>query len=640
MRDIDELRERFLAFFREEGHVIVPPSSLVPDDPSVLLTTAGMQQFKPYYTGERDPFKDIHGTLGKPLGSARVASVQPCVRTSDIDDVGDATHLTFFEMCGNFSFQGAYFKREAMSLAWRFLTETIGIPPRRFAVTVFEGDRVVPEDTESRALWREIGIPDERIYAFGRSDNFWGPTGKEGPCGPTTEIHYDRTMVPCERGEECGPNCPCGRYLELWNLVFNEYYLDGEGKLTKLSSRGVDTGMGLERLAIAVFDVPDVFATPFFEDALSWIIAQSPLFSQEAKDALEGHRVQRAIAIAESEGEAGLGTRGARIIADHLRASMFLIAEGILPSNLERGYILRRLIRRAVLYARLLTLPPQWVPELLERTVKRYGRAYPKVVEERARIEEVVFGEMEKFEKGLSRGLREFDRLVEERRKSHEPIVGEDLFFLFETYGFPVELSAELASAEGVAVDMSDLEEVRKRHREKSRAGATKKFGGHGLILDTGEIRAGTEEEVAKVTRLHTATHLLQAALRVVLGPTVEQRGSDITPERLRFDFSFPRKVSEEELRRVEEIVNEKIREDLPVTREEMPFEEAVASGALAFARGTYPKIVSVYRVGDFSQEVCGGPHVRHTAEVGAFRIVKEEASAAGVRRIRAVVTP
>lgn len=639
MHTIDQLRARFFAFFQERGHVIIPPASLIPEDSSVLFTTAGMQQFKTYYTGERDPLRDIHATSGRPLGALSAASIQPVVRTSDIDEVGDATHLTFFEMCGNFAFRGAYFKREAITYAWDFLAQVAELPSQKLYVTIFAGDEEVPEDRQSRAFWEQIGISKEHIFAMGRKDNFWGPTGKEGPCGPTTEIHVERREVPCERGKHCVPNCPCGRFLEVWNLVFNEYYANASGKLTPLTSRGVDTGMGLERLALVYYGAEDVFGTPIFSPPVGWIVKHSPEFPERAHEATAGHRIARALAIAEKEG-AREAVRSARIVADHIRAAVFLGHIGILPANTDRGYILRRLLRRAALHARALQLPSEWLPRVADYVLTVYDESYPQLLATRDSSIRAFTEELQKFEAGLTRGLREFERIAKERYTQDRPLSGEDLFRLFETYGFPAELSIELARRKGLAVELETFQEARQRHQEKSRTGAEKKFGGHGLVLNTGELRAANEEEFQRVLRQHTATHMLQSALRQVVGNSVEQRGSDITAQRLRFDFSFPRKLTQQEIRAVELLVNEKIKENLPVTRQEMPFQEALASGALAFAKGSYPEIVSVYTIPGFSREVCGGPHVEHTGQIGELHILKEEASAAGVRRIRASVRP
>lgn len=639
MPTIDDLRQRFFAFFREREHVVVPPSSLIPDDPSVLFTTAGMQQFKPYYTAERNPLTDIHAAAQKPLGALCAATIQPCMRTSDIDAVGDASHLTFFEMMGNFAFQGAYFKREAIEYAWRFLTEQCDIASQRLWVTVFAGDRDVPEDRDSRTLWEAMGASHARISSAGRDANFWGPTGNEGPCGPTTEIHYERTAEPCAKGENCKPNCDCGRFLELWNLVFNEYYHGPDGSLTKLTAKGVDTGMGLERLALVYFGAPDVFESPLLSRVVGRIVRESPRFPEAAREAARTHRTTQALEIARNAG-AELQVRSARIIADHLRAALFLLHEGVLPSNTDRGYVLRRLIRRAALHAQLLDVPKGWAETFVDAILPVYAETYPSLLSSNARVLSALAAEVGKFEQTLTRGLKEFEKLARTRLAEDQPVSGEDLFRLFETYGFPSELSAELARERGLAVKLDDFSAARARHQERSRAGSERKFGGHGLVLNTGELRAKDEQELSRVLRQHTATHMLQAALRKVLGPEVEQRGSDITAERLRFDFTFPRKVTQDELRHVEELVNEKGGENLPVEWKEMSFRDAVSGGALAFAKGAYPEVVSVYTIPGFSKEVCGGPHVERTGEIGTFRILREEASAHGIRRIRATVEP
>lgn len=634
MKTVQEIRDKFLAFFESRDHIVVAASSLIPDDPSALFTSAGMQQFKPYYTGELDASKDIHGVLGRPIGGNAVVSVQPCMRTSDIDEVGDESHLTLFEMLGNFAFQGAYFKQEAMEFAWRFMTEEAGIPAERLAVTFFAGDEDVPQDADSRQIWKDIGISDDRIYACGREDNFWGPTGKEGPCGPTVEIHYD--MYPDRDGQ---PNDGTNRWLEIWNLVFNEYYMDTEGKLTPLSAKGVDTGMGLERLAMVLFGTHDVFGTPLFEDQLLWLLDWAPDAPKESKGAIRHQGLGRALQAAEESGHAQFA-RSVRIIADHVRASVMLVSAGVLPSNSERGYILRRLIRRAKLHAHLLKLPDIWIDELTKRVLIVYADAYRDLLLPESDVLAVLHAEIKKFDVSLAKGLKQFEKLAEEHKSKGDALNGEELFRLFETFGFPIELSAELAEREGATIDLADYERVQAEHREKSKAGQERKFGGHGLILDTGELKAANEEEVQKVTREHTATHMLQAALRRVLGSEIEQAGSDITADRLRFDFTFPRKVTQDELAEIEALVNKKIQEDLPIERNEMSFADAKKSGALAFARGAYPEKVFVYSIPGFSKEVCGGPHVTHTGKVGTFKIVKEKASAAGIRRIRAIVEP
>lgn len=573
-----EIRKKFLRFFQERGHTIVSSSSLMPDDPSVLLTTAGMQQFKPYYTGKADALKDF--------GSKNTASVQKCFRTSDIEEVGDKTHLTFFEMLGNFSF-GGYFKKEAIHWAYDFVVNVLGISRERVAVTVFAGDENVPFDKESYDIWRkEIGLPEEKIKKHGRSDNFWGPTGNEGPCGPTTEIYVDG--------------------VEIWNLVFNEYYCRPDGSLEKLEMPGVDTGMGLERLAVMLQGADDVFETDLFHPLVSVIREAAP----------------------------NLEIRALRVLADHLRSSMFLIADGVRPSNKEAGYILRRLLRRVLVYeikhdihAELFTLAAPVLANL-------YGDWYPEV-RNSWEILEVAMNEKSKFEKALAQGVKEL--------KTYEVMGANNSFYVYETFGLPFELQTELAPEATKNLTREAFDKEFEKHQEISRAGSEKKFGGHGLILDTGELKASTPEELEKVTRLHTATHLLQAALRKVVGEEVKQMGSDITAERLRFDFSFPRKLSAEELKQVEDLVNEAVQKDLPMSYKELPLEEAKATGALFFFKEKYPDAVRVYYAGHdlesaFSKEFCGGPHVTNTLKVGRFKILKQESVGAGVKRIRADV--
>ena len=573
-----EIRKKFLNFFKEKQHAVVPSSSLIPDDPSVLLTTAGMQQFKPYYTGKADALKDF--------GSQNTVSAQKCFRTSDIDEVGDKTHLTFFEMLGNFSFglpgQDGYFKKSAIQWAYEFIVNVLGISRERVTVTVFGGDGEIAEDQESFRIWqKEIGFPESKIARRGRADNFWGPTGSEGPCGPTTEIYVDG--------------------VEIWNLVFNEYYQNPDKSFKPLEIPGVDTGMGLERLAVMLQGADNVFETDLFHPLISKI--------QDAKPGLEDRVV--------------------RVLADHLRASIFLVADGLRPSNKEAGYILRRLLRRVLVYqikydihAELFTLAVEVVREI-------FGDAYPEV-NRGDEILAVLLDEKTKFEKALALGVKEIER--------YDRILAQDAFYIYETFGLPFELLQELVPDKLVGLNKEDFDFQFKKHQAISRAGLEKKFGGHGLLLDTGELKAATPEEVEKVTRLHTATHLLQAALRQVLGNEVKQMGSDITAERTRFDFSFSRKLTDEEVRQVEDLVNKQIQKDLAVSCVELPIEEAKKTGALYFFKEKYPAAVKVYSVGDFSKEFCGGPHVTNTLIIGKFKIIKQEAVGAGVRRIRATV--
>lgn len=553
----------------------MPSSSLIPDDPSVLLTTAGMQQFKPYFVGAASAMKDF--------GSLSTTSIQKSFRTTDIEEVGDATHLTFFEMLGNFSF-GGYFKKEAIGFALNFLYE-IGLKEKIDFVTVFGGDDKTPFDKESYDLWIAAGMPASKIKKEGRKDNFWGPTGVEGPCGPTTEIYI--------------------KGVEIWNVVFNEYYCRSDGRFEKLKTPGVDTGMGLDRLAMVSQEKPTIFETdlhwPLIEKIAS--VASVP-YSEAAKDY--------------------------RIIADHIRGSSFLIADGILPSNLGAGYILRRIIRRMMRSLRTLHLPYTFALELIPQVRDLYGSFYPEVKNQATDISVVLQGEMEKFSRALDKGMKEFERLFEHSTA----ISGSDAFMLYESYGFPFEMTKELVLERGGKVDEEGFKSEFEKHKTISKAGIEKKESAISMRAEFQGVK--DESDLQKVTRFHTATHLLHKALQEVLGADVRQMGSNITPERLRFDFSFSRKLSEVEISKISELVNEKIKKDLPVKIEEMTFDEAVASGAQAFFKEKYPPKVMVYSIGSFSREICGGPHVKHTSEVGHFKILKEEASSAGVRRIRA----
>ncbi len=602
----EDIRQKFLEFFKKKGHAIMPSSSLIPDDPSVLLTTAGMQQFKRYYTGELNALKDF--------GTQKTASCQKCFRTSDIEEIGDKAHLSFFEMLGNFSFgpvgsddpkdlgTDGYFKRSSIHWAYEFVTEILGISTDRIKISVFGGDKEVPFDEESYKIWHEeIGIAKEKIIKGDREDNFWGPTGEEGPCGPTTEIYVDN--------------------VEVWNLVFNEYYQEKNGKLRKAENPGVDTGMGLERLAAVMQGTDNVFETDIFQPL---VLKICDLASPEAQ--------------AEHE-------RVIRILADHLRASVFLIADGVRPSNKEAGYVLRRLLRRILAYEVKYDIHADLFPASVEIIKEKFGKIYPEVKETKI-ILEVMEEEKQKFQEAIGEGIKKIDEL----NQKDVQLTGQTAFDIYQTYGLPLEISQELAKRKSV-----DIKEVFDRefekHQEISRAGAEKKFGGHGLLLDTGELKAASEEEMKKVIRLHTVTHLFHWALREVLGKParhmaggeVQQMGSDINPERTRFDFSFNRKMTAEEIKKVEDLVNQKIQEDLPVSFKEMPKEEAEKTGALHFFKQKYPDIVKVYFIGDdlktaISKEFCGGPHVKKTSEIGEFKILKEEAVGAGVRRIRATV--
>ncbi len=582
----DEIRRKFLEFFKERGHAVVKSSSLIPDDPSVLLTTAGMQQFKRYFTGELDPVRDF--------GSKNTVSIQKSFRTSDIDEVGDESHLTFFEMLGNFSF-GGYFKREAIIWAHEFITKEMDLEISY--VTVFKGleNGAVSKDEESKAIWRELGVGD--IREEGMEDVFWGPTGTSGPCGPTTEIYVKNAQ---------------GRDIEIWNIVFNEFLCTGSREqllnspenveLKELPFKGIDTGMGLERLAMVSQKKKNIFETDLFTGLAT-------LLPEEMPD------------------------RTKRIMSDHLRGASFLIADGVRPSNKEAGYVLRRLLRRVIVHEYLAQDHSLDLSRAIGWVVGSYKEAYPEL--DTAKITEVFEAERAKFLKTIQNGLKELNRL--------ERIDAQAAFRLYESYGLPYEIVKELGGEKAEDLNRAEFEEEFRKHQELSRAGAEKKFGGHGLVLDTGELKAGNPEELQKATRLHTATHLLQKALREVLGEDVHQMGSDITPERTRFDFNFGRKLTPEEINEVEEFVNAAIREDLPVSFVEMPKEEAEKTGALYFFKEKYPERVKVYFVGPdlehaVSKEFCGGPHVKRTGEIGKFRVAKEESVAAGVRRIKGVV--
>lgn len=604
--DSQEIRKRFLDFFEKRGHTVVSSSSLIPDDPSVLLTTAGMQQFKPYLTGKADP--------AARFGNRNVFSIQKCFRTTDIDEVGDGTHLTFFEMTGNFSF-GGYFKERAIALSFEFITSpaSLGLNPVKLFVTAFKGDNEVPRDDEAIRLWQEqfktAGIDakiGERIFLYGREKNWWeaGP----GPAGPDSEMFYDfGAPHDTKFGPTYHPNCDCGRFVEIGNDVFVQYNRTPDGKYEPLKQKAVDNGRGFERLVMVMQGKKSVFETDLFAPLLALLPAGLPLSIQ-------------------------------RIIADHIRGIAFLLADGLKPSNKEAGYVLRRLMRRVMAYEKIHNLPPHLADSLIHEVTQQYGQAYPELLRQRHIIEQEFKGEKEKFGRTLERGIRELEKLAS--------IDAPAAFRLYETYGLPYEIIKEISGAKAAKLNREAFDLEFSKHQEISRAGQVRKFGGHGLILDTGELKAADEAELKKVTRLHTATHLLNAALRKILGSDLRQSGSDITAERTRFDFTFPRKLTSGELKAIENSVNDAISRDLPVTKEEMPYQQALHSGALSFFKEKYPRQVKVYTIFDpatgetLSKELCGGPHVSRTGEIGRFKILKEESSSAGVRRIRAAVEP
>ena len=610
-----ELRKKFLDFFKKQGHKIIPSSSLIPEDKTVLLTSAGMQQFVSYLSGEKDVLRGFNFRY--------LCSIQKCFRTPDIDEVGDDSHHTFFEMLGNWSIgedsKNGYFKEGAIKLALDFFINRIGLDKNRFWITIFKGENNIPRDEEAFKIWQKYGIPAKRIVEFGLEDNFWGPTAKIGPCGPSSEIHYDRGEKYGCGDSNCGPNCPkCNRFLELWNLVFMEYEKNEDGSYGKLPQRNVDTGIGLERLLALLEKKDSAYETDLFKSIIEEI------------ERISGEKYEK-------------NKKNFRIIADHVRGAVFLIADGVLPSNIERGYILRRILRRAIRYGKILNpirdsedreklkkerisngvkMPKNFLISLAKKVIEIYQNVYPEIKSNQTNILTAIQNEEEKFEKTLENGLKQLNRLL----KKNKDMNGGDAFYLYESFGFPLELTEEIAKEKGIKVDKKEFQKALKKHQEISRAGVEKKFGGLGK---------GADYEGAK---LHTATHLLHAALREVLGEHVKQMGSDITSQRLRFDFFHPAKMTEDEIKKVEEIVNQKIKENLEIKKEEMPYEKAVKSGALAFFKEKYPGTVSVYSINNFSKEICVGPHAKRTSELGKFKIIKEESSGASVRRIRAVL--
>ena len=584
-----EIRNKYLDFFKRHGHAVIPSAPLIPEnDPSVLFTTAGMQPLVPYLLGEKHP----EGT--------RLTDFQKCLRTNDIDEVGDNRHLTYFEMLGNWSL-GDYFKEESIAMSFEFLTKELGIPVEKLSVTCFAGDEDCQRDEVTASCWRKAGIPEDRIYYFGKDDNWW-IAGEEGPCGPDTEMFYDTGKSKCS--ENCNPSCGCGKYVEIWNNVFMEFFKTKDGKYTKLKQHNVDTGLGLERMAMLLQGKETPFDTELFK----------PVMDKLQELAGENDSIE-----------------SRRIVAEHLRASMMIIQDGGLPSNVDRGYILRRLIRRMVRHLRKLQINLNELGELIDLNIDTLKEMYPELHQNSDKIKSVIIEEKDKFEKTLERGEREFNKIVNRMKNDgKDTISGQDLFTLYETYGFPPEVTQDLAREAGLKVDTTEFDKLFKEHQEKSRMGSEQKFKG-GL--------AGTGEQEV---RYHTATHLLNAALKVILGKDVHQKGSNITPERMRFDFSCDHKLTDDEKKKVEDLVNEWIAQGLDVKCEEMKKDDAIKSGAECMFIEKYPDIVTVYSIGNdketVSKELCGGPHVKNTSELGHFKIKKEEASSAGVRRIKAIL--
>ncbi len=606
----NELRQKFLDFFKEKGHAIIPSASVVPEnDPTVLFTTAGMHPLVPYLLGQPHP-------MGK-----RLADAQKCVRTDDIDEVGDNRHLTFFEMLGNWSL-GDYFKRETITWSFEFLTDKnwLGIDPEKLFVTVFEGDEDAPQDEESIGIWQGLfatyGIvadAGDRIRAYPKKENWWGPAGLTGPCGSDTEIFYD-TGKPHDKtfGETCHQNCDCGRFVEIWNNVFMEYDKQADGSFKPLAQKNVDTGMGLERIVAVMQNVETVYEIDAFAPVLDKIAGLS--------------------------GKTYAGNeRAFRIIADHVRAATFIIGDerGVAPSNVGQGYIVRRLLRRAIREGRRLGITEPFTHLVAEVYAGLYGEHYRELEENLSKIVDEMKKEEEKFGKTLEKGMKELEKMLSVGAHGYAPITGEQAFLLFSSYGFPLELTEEILREKGQSVDRDVFASEFKKHQDLSRTASA------------GTFKGGLADHSVETTRLHTATHLLHQALRTVLGDHVEQKGSNITAERLRFDFSHPQKVTPEEIQKVEEIVNDAIKRDLPVRCERLPVDEAKKRGAIGLFGDKYAQMgnkINVYFVGDdakgfFSKEICGGPHVEHTGELGSFKIQKEEAVSAGVRRIKAIVT-
>ncbi len=628
----DQIRERYLEFFKSKGHAVIPGASLVPEnDPTVLFTTAGMHPLVPYLLGEKHP-------AGK-----RVCDVQRCVRTGDIDEVGDASHLTMFEMMGNWSF-GDYFKKEAISFSFEFITQVLGIPLEKFAVTCFEGDSDAPKDEESAKIWESLGVPRERIGFLPKAKNWWGPAGKTGPCGPDTEMFY--WVGPSELPPAgSNPANDDANWLEIWNDVFMQYNKKEDGTFEPLKQQNVDTGMGLERVAAVLQGVKSVYDT----DRLK------PIFLKAVPDDL----------MTDDSDEGKLVRRHGRIITDHIKASVFMIADGVQPGNVDQGYVLRRLIRRAIRSLRTLYVERDqnfdtniYASNIAKEVINQYENAYPFLRAKQDAILAALEKEERQFKNTLKEGLKRLQKAIENAEKNttfRDPQFGDKdisvsklidaktAFHLYDTYGFPIELTKEMAAEHGMVVDETGFRKAFEEHQAKSRAGAAQKFAG------------GLADHSDETTKLHTATHLLNAALHRVLGPEVNQKGSNITAERLRFDFTYANKMTPEQITEVEQLVNDAIRADLPVTFHLTTVDGAKKEGAIGVFDDRYASEVKVYVMGDpkgttagsgkigdgsvFSKEICGGPHVARTGMLGSFKIQKEESSSAGVRRIKAVVS-
>ncbi len=596
---VNELRSKYIEFFKSKGHVEISGSSLIPNnDPTVLFTTAGMQPLVPYLLGQPHP------------SGNRLTDYQKCVRTGDIDSVGDPAHLTFFEMLGNWSL-GSYFKQDSIAFSFEFLTSPkyLGIPKEKLSVTVFAGENangtVIPRDDEAAARWEELGIAHDHVYFLPREDNWWGPAGQTGPCGPDTEIFYDTGKPKC--GPDCKPGCHCGKFVEIWNNVFMQYNKDSSGHYNLMDRKCVDTGMGAERTVAMLNGMKTVYDTDVFQPIIKCV------------EDLTGKKY----------GDNDADDMSFRVIADHVRTATFILGDpqAVSPSNVGAGYILRRIIRRAVRHGRKLGLDGVFLTKPAKVVIDEYKDAYPELAEHADFIYKEIEGEETKFLVTLKNGEAEFSKLLPNLQKNPQKIIpGRVAFRLYDTFGFPIELTEEMAAENGMKVDVEGFKEAEKKHQEESRT------------LSAGAFKSGLGDHSDVSTKYHTATHLLQQALVNVLGNEVAQKGSNITPERLRFDFSFSRPMTKEEIQKVEDMVNEQIKRDLKVTMEEMTLDDAKKAGARALFSSKYGERVKVYSIGDFSKEVCAGPHVQHTAQIGHFTIQKEQSSSAGVRRIRAVI--
>ena len=607
----DELRDKYLKFFESKGHKIIPGASVIPEnDPTVLFTTAGMHPLVPY----------LMGAMEHPAGT-RLTDVQKCVRTGDIDEVGDAAHLTFFEMLGNWSLND-YFKKEAISWSFEFLTEHLGFKPEQLNVTVFRGegkegeDGYIPADEEAVEIWKSLGIPEERIFRLPREDNWWGPAGTTGPCGPDTEMFIDTGKEKC--GPDCRPGCHCGKYIEIWNDVFMQYNKNEEGKFVPLGRHNVDTGMGVERTICMMSGAPTVYDTEIFAPIMAKI--------EELSNSMgKGAGTPESPSIPPED-----RLRAKRIIADHMRTATFILCDpkgGVKPGNIGANYVLRRLIRRAVRYARMLGIGEGFTVKLAEVICDKYSHVYPEL---KANLEQCrldLEAEEKRFNATLDKGEAMYKKVAEQLKlHGQSQISGKTAFKLYDTFGFPLEMTIEMATKDGLTVDKEGFDEANRKHQELSRT------------TSAGSFKAGLQDNSEVVTRMHTATHLLHAALHKVLGPTANQKGSNITAERLRFDFTWPEPMTAEQKAEVEKLVNEWIQQGISVSKKMTTVEEAKAEGAMALFGAKYGDQVSLYTIGDVSKEICCGPHVENTKELGSFKIVKEQSSSAGVRRIKAVI--